>query len=209
MKEYHKIQTMFKRDMENQGKIIEGDWTFPEFEYLANNAWVMTEKVDGTNIRVMWDGNAVKVGGKTDNANLPAKLLTAIGEQITADKMREVFGEQPVCMYGEGYGAGIQKGGAYRPDQAFVLFDILIGEWWLQRDDLEGLAVKLGIDIVPIIKEGTLLEALDLVRNGMQSTWGDFMAEGLVLRPKLELRARHGHRLITKIKHRDFTGGRF
>jgi hypothetical protein len=55
MKEYHKIQTIFKRDMTNKAKsLFEGRWTMPEFEYLANNTWVFTEKVDGTNIRVIF-----------------------------------------------------------------------------------------------------------------------------------------------------------
>lgn len=27
-----------------------------EFDYLKDNTWIFTEKVDGTNIRIMWDG---------------------------------------------------------------------------------------------------------------------------------------------------------
>ena len=51
MNEYHKIQTVFKRDIQSKGKtLIEGQWTLPEFEYLASNIWAFTEKVDGTNI---------------------------------------------------------------------------------------------------------------------------------------------------------------
>lgn len=47
MNEYHKIQTLFKRDMTTKKKsLIEGQWTLPEFEYLANNRWIFTEKVD-------------------------------------------------------------------------------------------------------------------------------------------------------------------
>lgn len=44
MKEYHKIQTLFKRDMQNNGKrLLEGEWTLPEFEFLAGNQWVFTD----------------------------------------------------------------------------------------------------------------------------------------------------------------------
>lgn len=44
MNEYHKIQTMFMRDMECNGKtLLEGQWTLPEFEYLAGNVWVFTD----------------------------------------------------------------------------------------------------------------------------------------------------------------------
>ena len=39
---------------------------------------------------------------------------------------------------------------------------------------------------------------------GKQEYWGDFIAEGIVARPKVTLFTRKGERLITKIKHRDF-----
>jgi hypothetical protein len=115
------------------------------------------------------------------------------------------------CLYGEGYGARIQKGGGnYRPDQDFVLFDVKVGDWWLQRDAVEDVSGKLSLDIVPIIGRGTLVYMVELVEKGFQSQWGNFQAEGIVARPACELKARNGHRIITKIKTRDFAtdGGR-
>lgn len=208
MNEYHKIQTVFKRDMETRnGKtLLEGQWTLPEFEYLANNTWVFTEKVDGTNIRVMFKDGAVTFGGKTDSAQLPAQLVIRLNDLFLpmAKKLQDVFGCD-ACLYGEGYGAKIQKGGEnYRQDQDFVLFDVRVGDWWLQRSDVEDVASKLGIDIVPIIGEGTLYDAIENAKQGIKSSWGDFQAEGIVARPKVELKTRNGHRIITKIKCRDF-----
>ena len=208
MNEYHKIQTVFKRDMETRnGKtLLEGKWTLPEFEYLANNTWVFTEKVDGTNIRVMFKDGAVTFGGKTDSAQIPAQLVTRLNDLFLpmAKKLQDVFGCD-ACLYGEGYGAKIQKcGGNYRQDQDFVLFDVRVGDWWLQRSDVEDVASKLGIDIVPIIGEGTLYDAIENAKQGIKSSWGDFQAEGIVARPKVELKTRNGHRIITKIKCRDF-----
>lgn len=207
MKEYHKIQTLFKRDMENKSKtLLEGQWTLPEFEYLARNTWVFTEKVDGTNIRVMLKDGVITFGGKTDSAQIPAQLVTRLNDRFLplAQKMNEIFGCD-VCLYGEGYGAKIQKGGGnYRNDQDFVLFDVKVGDWWLQREDVEDIAGKLGIDVVPIIGEGTLHDAIVMAKAGIVSTWGDFQAEGIVARPKIELKTRNGQRIITKIKCRDF-----
>lgn len=208
MNEYHKIQTVFKRDMETRnGKtLLEGQWTLPEFEYLANNTWVFTEKVDGTNIRVMFKDGAVTFGGKTDSAQLPAQLVIRLNDRFLpmAKKLQDVFGCD-ACLYGEGYGAKIQKGGEnYRQDQDFVLFDVRVGDWWLQRSDVEDVASKLGIDIVPIIGEGTIYDAIENAKQGIKSSWGDFQAEGIVARPKVELKTRNGHRIITKIKCRDF-----
>lgn len=209
MKEYHKIQTIFKRDMQNNAKtLLEGQWTLPEFEFLQNNTWVFTEKVDGTNIRVMFNGEKITFGGKTDNAQIPATLGTRLNETFLplAPIFAEVFSGGDVCLYGEGYGAKIQKGGGnYRPDQDFVLFDVKVGDWWLQRADVEDVAAKLGLEIVPIIGEGTLHDAILWARRGITSIWGNFQAEGIVARPKVELTARNGKRIITKIKCCDFS----
>ena len=206
--EYHKIQSIFKRDMTSKRKtLIEGDWTLPEFEYLANNVWVFTEKVDGTNIRVIFKDGGVTFGGRTDDAQIPAQLVTRLNERFLplATKLGEVFANGSAVLYGEGYGAKIQKvGGNYRSDQDFVLFDVKVGEWWLQRADVEDVAANLGLDVVPIIGEGTLHDAVAKAKTGIRSTWGDFQAEGIVARPKTELKTRSGHRLIAKIKCRDF-----
>ena len=110
------------------------------------------------------------------------------------------------CLYGEGYGAQIQKGGGkYRPTQDFVLFDVKVGEWWLQRSDVESIAGVFALDVVPIIGTGTLNDLIAMVREGFNSTWGPFAAEGIVARPAVELKTRNGSRIITKLKHKDFT----
>ena len=204
MESYHKIQSIYKRD-EKTKKFIEGKWSVPEFEYLQDNDWVWTEKIDGTNIRVIWDTNFAEFKGKTEKSQLYAPLVKALLNTFTHKKMEEVF-DKPICLYGEGYGAHIQIGGGnYRPDVGFILFDIKVDTWWLRREDLEGIAERLGIPIVPIIGYGTLHDALWEVKKGVKSTFGDFLAEGLVLKPKVEMSTRSGNRIMTKIKHRDFS----
>lgn len=209
-KEYHKIQTVYKRDPKTKHKtLIEGVYSLPEFEYLKDNLWVFTEKVDGTNIRVMWDCNNLVFGGKTDNAQIPMFLVSKLNERFNTiqakQKFKEKFPDGNVCLYGEGYGAKIQKGGGlYRQDQDFVLFDVNVDGWWLNRSDVEDIAKFLEIDIVPIIGEGTLLNMVERTKLGDKSMWGDFTSEGIVARPKIEMRTRRGDRLITKIKHKDF-----
>lgn len=209
MNEYHKIHTLFKRDLEGGSKaLLEGRWTLPEFEYLAGNTWVFTEKVDGMNIRVMFKDGMVTFGGKTDAAQIPAQLVTRLNERFMpqVQKMQGVFPDG-VCLYGEGYGAKIQKGGSnYRPDQDFVLFDIRIGRWWMQRADVEAIASNLDLDTVPVIGEGTLYDAIAAAKRGIVSAWGVFQAEGIVAQPKTVLLARNGQRIITKIKCQDFVG---
>jgi ATP-dependent RNA circularization protein (DNA/RNA ligase family) len=203
MKEYHKIHSLYKRDL--NGNMFFGDFSLDEFRYLANNEWVFTEKVDGTNIRVIWQDRAIRFGGKTDNAQMPTFLYDRLVELFNPRKMLEVF-DNDVCLYGEGYGAKIQKGGgSYKADGVdFVLFDIRVGDWWLKQDDVREIGTKLGLTCVPIIGTGTLVDLENKVRYGFASMWGDFPAEGIVARPKTELYDRSHRRIITKLKHKDF-----
>jgi hypothetical protein len=207
MKEYHKIQSVFKRDMSTKQKLlIEGDYSLPEFGYLANAQWTFTEKVDGTNIRVMVKDGGITFGGKTDAAHIPAVLLTRLQERfLPLTEMLNAQFPDGICFYGEGYGAKIQKvGGLYRADQDFVLFDARIGIFWMQRPFLEEYAEKLSVDLVPIVAECSLLEAIEMVKLGLKSSWGDFEAEGLVGKPKGDLLTRLGSRIITKLRCEDF-----
>jgi len=224
METYHKIQTLFKRhlDGKQKGKMIFGQWTTPALEYLADNEWEFTEKVDGTNIRIgMYQNGETPVAfkGRTDNAVLPEPLLEHLTETFTL-KHLESAGLSNAILFGEGYGPKIQNGGLYRDDQSFVLFDVKIGDFWLERHNVNDVAAKLGIDAVPVIGRGTLYQAIDIVRDGytfndqgaivrygrghMKSTWGDFEAEGIVARPLTPLFDRKGDRIITKIKGVDF-----
>jgi hypothetical protein len=117
----------------------------------------------------------------------------------------EIF-DGPVTLYGEGFGAKIQKGGGNYNSKGvdFILFDVRCGEWWLKRDDVVDIASKLDIGCVPIIGCGTLLDMVSMVQDNIISKWGNFPAEGIVARPDIELFGRNGHRVITKIKVKDF-----
>ena len=201
---YPKIQTIFVRDPQTH-RVIEERWGAPEFAYLADNLWSFTEKVDGTNIRVAWNGESVNFFGRTDAAQIPPFLAVKLKEIFTPEKMDQVF-DAPVSLYGEGYGARIQKGGAkYNPDGVdFALFDVLIDGWWLQRPDVEYIAELLGITPVPVVGVGALKDAAEMTKKGFKSQWGDFIAEGLVVRPMVQLFTRKGQRIIGKIKYADF-----
>ena len=206
MEEYHKIESIFNRS--KKGKFVEGDRRCSEFEYLAHNTWIWTEKVNGTCMRIQWHGNTgqVRYRGKTDNAQIPFAIYEKLEEILTPSKFQLLYPETSMCLYGEGYGARIQKGGGnYISDGvSFVLFDVKIGEWWLRRPDVEDIASKLGIEVVPVVDKGTMYDAIDMVKGGFNSIWGAFPAEGLVLRPEVELRSRGGKRIITKLKTKDF-----
>lgn len=203
MKEYHKIQSIFKRD-EKTNQFLIGEWAVPEIGYLSSLEWQWDEKIDGTNIRIIWDGSNRKFGGRTDNAQIPAHLYERLEALFTNERLKEVIGETPATLYGEGFGAKIQGGGDYLPHADFILFDIFIDEFWLKRDSVEEVAKRLNLRVTNIVGKGTIEQAIEFVKKGFNSSIGTKKAEGLILRPLEQLFTRRGHRIITKIKTRDF-----
>jgi len=209
MQTYHKINTLWKRDQ--KGKVIVGDYSIPEFELLQDVPWTWTEKIDGTNIRIgLTEDDHFDIRGRTENAQIPTFLLRAItSECLSVEALRRVFPEgQDFCLHGEGYGQRIQKvGQLYLPESnGFVLFDVRVGRWWLERAAVEEIAAQLNLPCAPIVFTGTIPEAVDLVKTGLRSTFGDLEAEGLVGKPKVDLFRRTGERIVTKIKAVDLRG---
>jgi len=216
MKKYHKIQTIFKRDKNK--KIIIGDWTLPEFEFLQNNIWNWDEKVDGMNIRIGWDTSSVTIDGRNENSSIPSFLANYLFKKFTTEKFQEHFPATPITIYGEGFGYGIQgkMGAAYAKCLAdsyssintkqceFRIFDIKIGDFWLESCNILDIAHKFNTYPVPTLGTGTINEAIEFVKNGFTSQMGEINAEGLILRPFVEMTSRKGERIITKIKERDF-----
>ncbi len=208
MSEYHKINTLWKRQAERPCDMIVGEFATPEFELLADINWRWEEKVDGTNIRILFspdDPSGVLYRGKTDRAQTPDFLREYLGHQLPYQKLASVF-DTSVILYGEGFGAKIQKGGGnYISDGCgFCLFDVLINGVWLERENVKDIAVKLEFPYAPVVGIGTLDEANQLCSEGFESQWGKFEAEGIVMRPEIELQDRRGRRIITKLKTKDF-----
>jgi hypothetical protein len=210
MKEYHKIPTIYKRDVTGSMKLIEGDFTDKTFCYLKDCQWQFTEKIDGTNIRVYWDGHKIYLGGRTDKADIPQELKVMLWDKFidktsnSEELFEQLFGEKEVILFGEGYGAKIQNGGDYRRDCSFILFDVLVGDIYLNRQACEEIAGAFGIEIVPIVCEGTLEDGVIYVKTHSKSTLGTAFMEGVVGRPLVELKNNQGERVIVKIKYRDF-----
>lgn len=210
---YPKINGVFKRD--KQGKFLEGLWACPEYSLLKDVPWEWTEKVDGTNIRLMRTSEKWDIGGRTDNAQIPSKLYTVLRD-LTEDPLFDLWvlkhnlTNTPINLFGEGYGSGIQKvGSSYRPDNGFVLFDVNINGSWLSRDKVIEVAQELQIDVVPEVSHGTTLSImLDHMMNRgsrIPSAWENVEIEGLVGRPLGGLLYdRRNNRITTKLKYKDF-----
>ncbi len=202
---YHKIQSVFKRDPLNKLKtFLMGEWAEESFDYLQDAKWRATEKIDGTNTRIHFNDGSYDIGGRTDNAQLHVDLVQRL--QAIGHNGKGTFGG--LTLYGEGYGAGIQKGGGYRDDKGFILFDVLAVEsnMWLKYEDVVDIAQALDIPFAEWAFMGTLNDAIQhfAEKQNVYSFIRETEAEGWVLRPTTELRDRRGNRVITKLKVKDF-----
>ena len=215
--EYSKIQTLFKRDANNI--IIPTEFTYPEFEFMKDCKFRCEAKINGTNTRIELYPNSditkafMVFKGRTDKAQMPSQLLEELNRLFDEKTLIEYFSKKgdfnaPITIYGEGYGKKIQAcGGKYCKDHAkFIVFDIKIGNWWLNRPDIEQICKDLNLDIVPIMGYFTVQEAIDYVKKGFKDPIAeeDLDAEGLVLKTDLNIRRRNGERIVTKIKTCDF-----
>ena len=155
MYEYHKISAPFKRDMDGTKKLIEGEYQNELLEVLNEHEipFEWTEKIDGTNIRVIWDGHKVEFRGRTDKAQIPKHLLEKLKEIFcnneTEELFEQLFGEKQIMLIGEGYGNKIQKVGRdYLDDEvSFILFDVYVidSDIFLERTNVEDIAKSFGI----------------------------------------------------------------
>jgi hypothetical protein len=208
MRTYQKIPSPFKRHVDGplRNQFIDGEWASPELEATAGVPWLFTEKFDGTNIRVGWDGHKVAFGGRTDAAQIQPEVQAYLDATFLEELFEQKFGETEVTLYGEATGPKIQKVGRLYGETKFTLFDVNIHGMWLLRDSIEDVAAALGVGVVPIYMKGTIMDAIAHVRTGIisESMADDHLVEGLVGVTQAGLLDRRGERLIVKIKTRDF-----
>lgn len=208
---YIKIETPFKRDVDGTKKLIDGNFRSEALEYLKDNQFEWTEKIDGTNTVIKWDGHSVHFEGHNANSQMAGDLIQYLESKFCTNEAEELFeqsfGEEPIEIYGEGYGAGIQKGGLYRKDKSFIIFDVYLPNQnlWLRRSDVYDIAKEFNVDHVPVIMNGTVNDAVEYVKTSPMSTIGTAPMEGIVGRPFVELFDRRGNRIIVKVKVCDFT----
>lgn len=222
MIKYASIESLYVRNKATNRLTAE----IRDMTWLSIHDWVLTEKVDGTNIRILLgmdeEGNKTfEVRGRTDKANLPGDLEANIIKQFAAVDAHEYFGIRPetprsVTLYGEGYGAGIQKnGGLYREDKGFILFDVRYGneEKGYYEDFLELplIALTLGVNVVPVVgmipsvydAPYTVTEMDQYFPTGSLVARETRQSEGVVARPIRELRDKFGNRIMWKLTYRD------
>lgn len=208
---YPKIDTLFNRHP-HSFKVDTN--SLKRFEFNLIDKWDVYEKIDGTNIRVVWNNNKFSFWGRTINAELPKELEQHLKDSFNksmTELMNKLFPfDNFVYFFGEGYGAKIQNGKGYSDRQKFILFDILVAKncfesIFLNRGSVEEIASKLGLDVVPYLGKMTRNEIVDLVSKGFPSNIGNVpLCEGIIASTQPLLLTRLHERVMFKLKHTDF-----
>lgn len=209
MKEYHKIPVLWKFDKETK-KYIKGMFYDQSVLELRKNRWLFTEKIDGMNFRIHWDGHSLQYAGRTDSTMFSAEQIEFIEKELVNEEketiFEQTFQDKVVTVYGELFGNKIQNGGDYTEGKglAFRVFDIEINDVFFRKPDMIDLCDdELGYDSVGILFYGTIEQGLKYVEKNDKSTYGTAKLEGLVGTPVGDFRDRLGKRIIVKIKKRD------
>lgn len=211
MTEYQKIETLYKFD--NTTKTYTGEFYNQYVEYLRNNRWLTSEKVNGTNVSVQFDGHRIEFHGRTERAGLPKEVIEILTEKFGDSEVEfeQLFSGKPAILYMECYGGKIQ-GGAYGGKERLVGFDVTVNGQYLDKRCIGEIFAKFGVDCVEF-KE---VENLDVAINEVKS-WaenpkrgispycekGTTIKEGLVCVPSARIYDNRGKRIIVKIKTED------
>lgn len=204
MKEYQKIETLYTFDSEI--KRFRKEFYNPIVEYLKDCKWFGTEKIDGTNIRILWNGHSFEFGGRTDNAEIPKAVMKILTDNFNYDMevlFEQKFGNKEVMLFMEAFAGKIQNG-TYQGSEDIIGFDIMIGDVYLDKAVSKQIFEELGLKFVPVLEFNNLQECIDYVYHNTQSIiQPQSKIEGLVCYPAFRLYDHQGKRIIVKIKNKD------
>lgn len=184
----------------------------------------MTEKVDGTNIRICFlqrDGQRRQPNflGRTDAAVIQPCLLPCLQSLATWENIDQAMEGylsnrrldityNELTLFGEGYGPKIQAcGGNYRKDTGFILFDVLIDRMWLSRESVALIAQKLNVPSVPLIgSRWTEEQIVEYVKSKPKSlcSQDEQVMEGVVARAGPTVYFSGGNPVMFKLKCKEF-----
>lgn len=204
MIEYQKIDNLYEFDIGAKRYIIK--FHSPIVEYLKDVPWIGTEKIDGTNIRIHWDGYEFEIAGRTSKSDVPKEIQEIFKKKFDSDMeviFEQKFGKKDVILFCEGYGGKIQNG-AYDCETSLIGFDVMVNDMYLDKFEAKSIFEELGIDFVPMTIFANLGEAIKYVQEHSQSIKHPTCAlEGLVCAPAVRIYDVNGKRVIVKIKGRE------
>lgn len=202
-----KCKTLYKRD--DNFKVIRSRETLtdPRFALVADDAWVVTEKMDGMSVIIEWDGHGFLLHGRSPNTEFRVEQLEYLIERVNMmeDSLIEHFTDVPVHIYAEFVGPKINGNRHNRSTYGLYVFDIRIGGFWLDWHNVVDICNKVELDTVLRLRdvEGGGLERIyneifDLARVGANGYF-----EGVVVKTDPYVYTAQGDRVMFKLKLSD------
>src|SRR6056297_339209 len=133
--------------------------TYPKIRRLSDkhpidlfNRIVVSHKIDGTNGRIIWNGEEMMVGsrkqvlkGERDNFGFKEWARGNVNTEVFEDN----FANTNVVVFGEFFKNPINNRVEYGDDGRFRVFDIYINSVFLDWPAIVNVADKLGFEMVP------------------------------------------------------------
>lgn len=173
-----------------------------------NECYAM-EKIHGTSARLDWRDNKLQyhAGGMKHDTFQNLQDFDFI-----ENRFEEEFKDIDVSIYGEAYGGKMQgMSETYGKEPMFIVFEVKIGDDWLNVPNSEDVANKLNLEFVPYNKIKVTIPSLNkerdlpsrvAIRRGIVETK---ISEGIVCKPLEDCRDSKGNRIIVKHKTPEFT----
>ncbi len=149
----------------------------------------------------------IEIKGRTNKADVPSAVLAFLAREEFLQKL-SCFGANPVELFGEGFGGNIQIGKHYRPDVAFILFDVYMHGKWCSREEVWELAQKLELDHPADLGMMTESEIIAFVKSKPTGKYNDtgYPMEGIIARsePLVRFNDPGAEPVVWKLKVKDF-----
>lgn len=167
------------------------------------------EKIHGTSAAVAYKAGEINL----EHGAVPHESFASVFNLEGLTRAFQSLGHDDVVVYGEAYGGAIKRKTAktYGPELRFIVFDVQIGGVWLNVPNATDVTSKLGLEFVAYEEVDATVACLDFERDrssrqAQRNGMGDGLhAEGIVIRPLIELTKNNGKRLIAKHKRAEFS----
>lgn len=181
---------------------------YKDIDILLFRECFASEKIHGTSAHISFkEGKLTFFSGGEKHA----KFEDLFEVDVLCATYSSIYDGMDLVLFGEAYG-GSQQGmsATYGKELKFIVFDVKMGDYWLDVPNADQVTKKLGLEFVYYKKIHTTMKAIDrerekpsiqAKRNGIKE---DKMREGIVLRPLLELKKNNGKRIIVKHKNDAF-----
>lgn len=206
--EKHKRKLIVPRFLAPDEEYLDEVYTHPLVALLAQTSWNIRRKLDGENIRIYWDGEQALWNGKIDKFTCSAEFTDYMNSTFVEEIFEKKFGhEKEVYIFGEKMGPKTQGNELGLDSEQVIIYDVRCNGTWVSPEAVKEIANYFGVktcyDFMSEIGAGRhswlLPHIIQAVAEGEFKTW-----EGIVATPLIECQDQQGHRVIVKVKNKDY-----